>query len=90
LDNDINAKAIRGFKLREAIYIYCPVGDGGNNPSQYVLDISRWIGIPPDSVLLKVLTGPVHVAGPWTKAPPPGPPRPNWEDPEGLLKMFQR
>lgn len=90
LDNDINAKALRGFKLNEAIWIYCPKGDGDNNPQEYVVNVAEWAGLGSNVVMKDVLTGPIHVVGPWSVAPPPGPPRPNFRDPEGLLKLFAR
>jgi hypothetical protein len=77
--NDLRAKLLRGVSLRTAINIYCPVGDGANDPKIYVRNLCKWLGLDlkrADEKMSELFSDPGRIVGPWKDFPPPGPPRP--------------
>jgi hypothetical protein len=48
LYRDILAKAALGMSIRSMIAVYCPRGDGANDPDTYVKHIAEWTGLDVD------------------------------------------
>jgi hypothetical protein len=77
--NDLRAKLLRDVSLQTAINIYCPAGDGANDPKSYVRNLCKWLGLDlkrADEKMSELFSDPGRVTGPWEDFPPPGPPRP--------------
>ncbi len=84
LENDLNAKILRGLTLRQLIHIYAPAADR-NNPSVYTGLVAQKLRIDPDKVLRDFVVGTKRVAGPWRKGIKAGiiefgPPKPDYSD----------
>lgn len=77
--NDLRAKYLRSkidgssLTIKELINIYCPAGDGANDPFTYVNNISRWLGVDPEYTIRNVFEDPGIIKGPWNTFPEPGP-----------------
>lgn len=62
--NDLRAKLLAGCTLTSAINIYCPVGDGANDPKVYVRNVADWLKVNPDQKLSELFEDPGMVIEP--------------------------
>lgn len=74
--NDLRAKFLANLTLRATVNIYCPLGDGANDPNVYVNHVSKWTGTDPDRLLVDQFEDPGRVDSPWVGFPEPGSPKP--------------
>ena len=74
--NDLRAKMLKGLTVRDAINIYCPAGDGANDPTIYVKHVCAWTGADPDKKISEQFEDPGRVDSPWLDFPEAGSTKP--------------
>lgn len=86
LENDITAKArkvdvdtMRGWTFEKMINVYCPIGDGANDPDRYLLAVCGRLETHPRDIVIEWTGALPKVLGqyPDAEVPVPGPPRPS-------------
>jgi hypothetical protein len=55
LYRDLLAKAAQGMTIRQMIHLYCPSGDGANDPETYCRNVAEWTGLAMDVPFVQLL-----------------------------------